>query len=402
MKKLLPILVVILVAAVGTSAYALTNESAPAKPASDEFDGGKALDIATTTQNLSGQWNLDRIDQNNLPLDNKFNYAENGTGVTIYHIDSGVRHSHADLAGKLLPGVSFVGGKQSADFDDCHGHGTHTAATLVGNTYGVAKGAKLVPVHVLACDSMDASWKGTIAGVNWVTNTWNPASGPAIMSMSVGGSANATLDAAIQKAITKGITVVIGAGNDNRDACVASPARVKSAITVGATTNNDTRASYSNWGSCVDLFAPGSSIRSAGSTGDTAISIRSGTSMATPVVAGLAAQLLQTNKSATPAQVQSAIVAQTSKVVTDSKGYNGLAQTGGTITAIPVATMTSTTVKPTTTTTVKPTTTTTVKPTTTTTAKPTTTTTAAPKLKAGQYIMRGKVYDRNGKFLYNV
>ncbi len=202
----------------------------------------------------------------------------------------------------------------AARADDCNGHGTHVAGTVGGSTYGVAKGVTLVGVRVLNCSGSGTN-SGVIAGVNWVASD-HSAGAPAVANMSLGGSVSSTLDTAVNNAINDGVTFAVAAGNSNRNACNYSPARVAAAITVGATTSTDARASYSNYGSCLDLFAPGSSITSAWYTGNTAINTISGTSMATPHVAGVAALYLQSNSNATPTQVRDAIVnnATTGKV----------------------------------------------------------------------------------------
>jgi len=204
---------------------------------------------------------------------------------------------------------------------DCNGHGTHVAGTIGGATYGVAKNVTLYTVRVLDCSGSGTN-ASVIAGVDWVTAH---AVKPAVANMSLGGGADAALDAAVTNSINSGVTYAIAAGNSRRDACKFSPARVPLAITVAATTNTDTRASYSNYGTCVDLFAPGSSITSAWYTSTTATNTISGTSMATPHVAGVAALYLQAHPTATPTEVTNAIkAAATPNVVIDPKGSPNL------------------------------------------------------------------------------
>ena len=262
-------------------------------------------------------WGLDRIDQRNLPLSNSFTYNNTGAGVTAYIIDTGIRFSHNEFGGRAVTGYDAVDGGSA---DDCNGHGTHVAGTVGGSTYGVAKGVTLVGVRVLNCSGSGTN-SGVIAGVNWVTSN-HAAGAPAVANMSLGGSVSSALDTAVNNAINDGVTFAIAAGNSNRNACNYSPARVANAITVGATTSSDARASYSNYGSCLDLFAPGSSITSAWYTSNTATNTISGTSMATPHVAGVAALYLQSNASASPATVRNAIVnnATTGKVTSAGSG----------------------------------------------------------------------------------
>jgi aqualysin 1 len=254
-------------------------------------------------------WGLDRIDQRNLPLSNSYTYNFTGAGVTAYIIDTGIRFSHNEFGGRAISGFDSIDGGSA---DDCNGHGTHVAGTVGGSVYGVAKGVTLIAVRVLNC-SGSGTTSGVIAGVDWVTT--HHTTGKAVANMSLGGGASTSLDNAVKNSIADGVVYAVAAGNSNRDACRFSPARVPEAITVGATTSSDARASYSNFGSCLDLFAPGSSITSAWYTSNTATNTISGTSMAAPHVAGVAALYLE-GHSGTPQQVRDAIVnaATTNKV----------------------------------------------------------------------------------------
>ncbi len=258
---------------------------------------------ATATQPNPPSWGLDRVDQRNLPLDRSYTYASTGATVNAYVIDTGLRTTHTTFGGRARNGYDFV--DNDAIAQDGNGHGTHVAGTIAGSQYGIAKGATVYGVRVLN-NAGSGTTAGVVAGINWVANN---AVKPAVANMSLGGGASTSLDTAVRNAIAKGVTFAVAAGNSNANASGFSPARVTQAITVGATTTTDARASYSNFGSVVDIFAPGSGITSSWSTSNTATSTISGTSMATPHVAGVVARYLQNNRAATPAQVASALIA---------------------------------------------------------------------------------------------
>jgi subtilisin family serine protease len=259
-------------------------------------------------------WGIDRIDQRQLPLSSSYTSNASGTGVTAYVIDTGVRISHSEFGGRAAYGWDYI--DNDAVAADCNGHGTHVAGTIGGTTYGVAKRVDIVAVRVLNC-SGSGYWSGVIAGIDWVVGRAN---GPAVINLSLGGGANSAVDAAVQRAVNAGVSVAVAAGNSGANACNYSPARAPAALTVGATTSSDARASYSNYGSCLDLFGPGSSIRSAWSTGDSATKTISGTSMAAPHAAGVAALYLQGHPSASPAAVTTALASQATGGVLSSVG----------------------------------------------------------------------------------
>jgi serine protease len=246
-------------------------------------------------------WGLDRIDQRNRPLNGTYIYNTTATNVRAYIIDSGVRASHNQFGGRVSGGASYINDGRGTN--DCNGHGTHVAGTVAGSVHGVAKGARIVPVRVFGCTG-GSSNSTIIAGIDWVRANHVK---PAVANMSLGGGASSATDTATNNLINAGVTVVVAAGNSNANACNYSPARVANAITVGSTTSTDARSSFSNFGSCVNIFAPGSSITSAWYTSNTATNSISGTSMASPHVAGVAALYLAGAPSATPATVRSYI-----------------------------------------------------------------------------------------------
>ena len=272
--------------------------------------------VTTVAVQSNATWGLDRVDQPALPLDSSFQYPDNGgRDVNIYVVDTGVRTTHQEFTGRVLPGRNFVssggflfgGSVNPDDYGDCNGHGTHVAGTAAGSTYGVAKQANVVPVRVLNCYG-SGSTSAVIAGIDWVAGNHQK---PAVANLSLGGFTSTALDTAVANAVDAGVTMVVAAGNDNANACNGSPNRVPEALTVGATTRQDQRSSFSNFGACVDLFAPGSDITSAWYQSDTQTASLNGTSMAAPHAAGAAALYLGANPSATPGAVNVALVDDT-------------------------------------------------------------------------------------------
>lgn len=262
---------------------------------------------ASDTQAPTPSWGIDRLDQRDLPLSSSYTYATTAPSVDAYIVDTGIATDHPDFGGRAVHGTDTVNG--DADASDCHGHGTHVAGTVGGTSYGVAKEVRLIGVRVLDCNGSGAT-SGVIAGLDWVARD-HQAGRPAVANMSLGGGASATLDDAVRRVIADGVHMSVAAGNEDADACTKSPARVAEALTVAASTQADAKASFSNRGTCVDLFAPGVGITSAWLDGGT--NTISGTSMSTPHVTGAAALHLASNPSASPSAVSSAVLAATTK-----------------------------------------------------------------------------------------
>ncbi|WP_392676383.1 S8 family peptidase [Streptomyces sp. LN785] len=288
----------------GFSASGLSRTEAErlaADPAVSKVVQNKKFHI-DTTQDSPPSWGLDRIDQTATAGDRAYTYPDSaGDGVTAYVIDTGVRTTHKEFGGRAVSGFDAVDNDDSAD--DGNGHGTHVAGTIAGATYGVAKKAKVVAVRVLD-DAGSGTTEQVVAGIDWVTEHHQ---GPSVANMSLGGSADPALDAAVQKAIASGVTFAVAAGNESADAGESSPARVPEAITVASSTVDDKQSSFSNYGATVDIYAPGSDIVSSWNDSDEGTNTISGTSMATPHVVGAAAVYLAGHPDATPAEVAAAL-----------------------------------------------------------------------------------------------
>lgn len=259
----------------------------------EDIEADQVMSIDTTT--LSGAtWGLDRIDQISRPLSSTYNYTSTGSGVDAYVIDTGILGTHTEFTSRMNPGFSAIG--NAADTTDCNGHGTHVSGTIGGSTYGVAKAVSLVPVRVLDCAG-SGSTSGVIAGINWAITNHQPGV-KAVANMSLGGGASSALDTAVNNLINDGVIVVVAAGNSRQDACKSSPARVPAAITVAASDVSDIFASFSNRGKCVDIIAPGVGITSSWIRNTSDTETISGTSMASPHVAGAVARALSVGRSA--------------------------------------------------------------------------------------------------------
>ncbi|MFZ9697136.1 MAG: S8 family serine peptidase [Ilumatobacteraceae bacterium] len=342
-----------------------------------------ALVRVSDTQLSPVSWGIDRIDQRALPLDRTYTYDNRAEGVRAYVVDTGVRATHMQFGGRVTDGYDGI--RDGNGTNDCNGHGSHVAGTIAGVTAGVAKAATVVPVRVLGCNG--SGWMSVvIAGIDWVVAD-HAAGQPAVANLSLGGSKSRIMNAAIARGVADGVTFVVAAGNSNADACNASPASEPTAVTVGASSSNDVRASFSNWGTCLDIFAPGVGITSASHTGDTIMRTLSGTSMAAPHVAGAAALVLGAEPTLSPAQVATRLMSNATANILGAVGPgspNMLLFTGSADAPTPTTTVvpsTTTTVSPTTSvesTTTVPSTTTTVAPTTTTVAPTTTTTVPRP------------------------
>ena len=302
-------------------------------------------DAVVTASQTNAPWGLDRLDQRALPLSTTYSAPTEAVNVRAFIIDTGINKTHVDFGSRVVSGFDAIssGGDGS---NDCNGHGTHVAGTVGGTTYGVAKGVTLVPVRVLDCNGSGTN-TGVIAGLDWVASQ-HQAGQLDVANMSLGGGASSALDTAVNNAITRGVSVVVAAGNSNANACNYSPARVPAAITVAASDRSDIRASFSNYRSCVDVFAPGVSIISTWFGSTTATNTISGTSMASPHVAGLAALILQLNGALTPAQLASTIATNATTGIITSAGTNSPnrlvfidSNTPTTTTTIPVVTTTT-------------------------------------------------------------
>lgn len=275
-------------------------------PLIDYIEADTTVSLKVTQNNPT--WGLDRSDERSLPMDRRYVYGSTaGNNVNVYVIDTGIRTSHNQFGGRAREGATAISDGRGAQ--DCNGHGTHVAGTVGGSSYGIAKRVNLIAVRVLGCNGSGSN-SGVIAGIDWVANNHVK---PAVANMSLGGGFSSATNQAVRNAHNRGVVMVVAAGNENQNACNVSPASESRAITVGSTSSNDRRSSFSNYGSCLDLFAPGSSITSAWYNSNSATRTISGTSMASPHVAGAAAVYLGRNRSASPTTVANWLINRSTK-----------------------------------------------------------------------------------------
>ncbi|MEV0957649.1 S8 family peptidase [Streptomyces sp. NPDC049951] len=299
----------------GVQAVEENSEASVSPPAVKPAGGARAV---------AGSWGQDRIDQRNLPLDGTYDVDGTGEGVTAYILDTGIESAHSEFGGRVGAGYDAIG--DGRDGEDCNGHGTHVAGTVAGATYGVAPAASLVPVRVLDCEG-SGTWAGIIAGLDWIAQN---AERPAVVNASLGGPASSAVDDAFDALAAEGTLPVVAAGNEDQDACDVSPARADGVLAVGASDNQDRQATFSNWGTCVWLYAPGVDIVSAKLGGGS--TTLSGTSMASPHVAGAAALYKEQHPDASPQDVADALATEATPDVLTGLGAGSpdrLLRTGG-------------------------------------------------------------------------
>lgn len=271
----------------------------------------------------SNSWGLTRVSHKQRVQSKDYRYSLNGSGVRAYIIDTGINVGHVDFSSRASWGATFTGDNNN---NDCNGHGTHVAGTVGGSAYGIAKSASLIAVKVLNCAG-SGTHSGVISGIQWVAQQHKSRGGPSVANMSIGGGSNNAIIDAVNALVKAGVTVAAAAGNENMDACRSSPGNAPSAITVGSTAQDDSRSSFSNYGKCVDIFAPGSQITSAWIGSNNAVNTISGTSMATPHVCGVAAQLLGANRNLDPATVKSKILSTASTGLINLKCQDQICKT---------------------------------------------------------------------------